>query len=62
MAQAMGKTTKVMQSSNKAMNMQKVQQTMMQFERESSAMDMKEEMSTAFTGARFIEFIFRFSE
>jgi ribosomal protein L17 len=45
MAQAMKSSTKIMATGNKAMNVQKMQETMMQFDKESTAMDMKEEIS-----------------
>jgi hypothetical protein len=48
MAKAMAGSTKVMQASNKAMNIQKVQATMQQFAKESEMMDMKEELSKFF--------------
>jgi response regulator of citrate/malate metabolism len=45
MADAMKSSTKVMQSANKAMNLQKVQQTMTQFAQQNQMLDMREEMS-----------------
>lgn len=49
MAKAMTGATKVMQSANKTMNLQKMQQQMMEFEKANTMMDMKEEMSTLCT-------------
>lgn len=44
MAEAMRGATKAMSSMNRQMNLPKIQQIMMEFEKESEIMDMKEEM------------------
>jgi response regulator of citrate/malate metabolism len=44
MTTAMSKSVGVMKTANKAMNINKLQSTMMNFEKESAMMDMKEEM------------------
>ncbi|KAI9317916.1 Snf7-domain-containing protein [Dichotomocladium elegans] len=44
MAEAMKGATKAMSSMNRQMNLPKIQQIMMEFEKESEVMDMKEEM------------------
>lgn len=44
MAEAMKGATKAMGSMNRQMNLPKIQQIMMQFEKESELMDMKDEM------------------
>ncbi|KAG0175326.1 ESCRT-III subunit protein did4 [Apophysomyces sp. BC1034] len=44
MAEAMRGATKAMSSMNRTMNLPKIQQIMMEFERESDLMDMKDEM------------------
>lgn len=44
MAEAMRGATKAMGAMNRQMNLPKIQQIMMQFERESELMDMKDEM------------------
>ncbi len=44
MTTAMAGTTKVMKASNKAMNIDKIQNTMQEFEKQNMAMEMKEEM------------------
>ena len=46
MAQALGKSTKIMQATNKAMPMQQMQKTAMEFEKQQQMMDMREELST----------------
>lgn len=46
MAQAMKGVTKAMQNMNKQMNMPQIQKIMMEFEKQSEIMDMKEEMMT----------------
>ena len=45
LGKAMAGATKVMAASNKQMNLQQMQQTMSEFERQNATMDMKEEMS-----------------
>jgi charged multivesicular body protein 2A len=44
MAQAMKGVTKAMQTMNKKMNLPEIQKIMMEFEKQSEIMDMKEEM------------------
>lgn len=44
MAQAMRGVTKAMRSMNKQLNLPQIQKIMMEFERQSEIMDMKEEM------------------
>jgi hypothetical protein len=54
MAQAMSASTKVMAAGNKAVNIQQLQKTMMQFEQQSAAMDMQEDISMAETIVAFV--------
>ena len=44
MAETMKNTTKVMAKTNKAVDVQKLQQTMQEFEKQNAVMDMTEEM------------------
>ncbi len=54
MASAMGSTAKAMAATNKQLKVEDIQKTMMNFERESTKMDMAGEMSKSITSSQIL--------
>ena len=60
MAQAMRGVTRAMMAMNKQMNLPQIQKIMMEFEKQSEIMGMKEEFMTEAMGKKIVFFFFQY--